>query len=132
VITDDELLAAVRSAGKPGSGPHREACRLYRRSVLEWREQSPAWQAERERREALRERDDALRRLVALVARRAEAQALRDAAECGSRSGYHRHLREGTVICLRCRIANRDYDRPRKRAERLAAATVRERLAEAA
>jgi hypothetical protein len=124
VIADDELLAACRSAGEPGTESHRLACRLYRRSVIEWRAQSPAWQAELERR-------DALRRLVILVARTAEARALRDAARCGSRSGFHRHLREGTVTCRRCRMANRDYGRPRKRAERLVAATVRERLAEA-
>jgi hypothetical protein len=130
VISDDDLLAACRSAGKPGSDSHREACRLYRRSVLEYQAQSPAWQAEREWRDYLRGQRDALRRLVILVARTVEARALRDAAECGSRSGYHRHLREKTVICLRCRMANRGYDTPRKRAERLAAA--RERLAVAA
>jgi hypothetical protein len=125
VITDAELLAACRAAGPPGTESHRLACRLYRRSVIEWQAQSPVWQAERDRL-------DALRRLVILVARRVEAQALRDAARCGSRGGYHRHLREETAVCRRCRTANRDYDRPRKRAQRLVAAIVREGLAEAA
>lgn len=37
-VSDGELLAAVREAGEPGTASHRLACRLYRRSVLEYRQ----------------------------------------------------------------------------------------------
>lgn len=43
MITGDELLAAARSAGEPGSESHRLACRLYRRSVIEWKAGHAEW-----------------------------------------------------------------------------------------
>jgi hypothetical protein len=46
VITDDELLAACRSAGEPGSESHRLACRLYRRAALEWKAGHAGWRRE--------------------------------------------------------------------------------------
>ena len=54
MITDDELLAACREAGEPGTESHRLACRLYRRSVLEWQAGHVRWRREYARRAAAR------------------------------------------------------------------------------
>lgn len=35
-------------------------------------------------------------------------------AECGTRSGYNKHLKEGTEICQPCRDANAKYRRDRR------------------
>jgi hypothetical protein len=32
-------------------------------------------------------------------------------AACGTRSGYHRHYREGTPVCVACASAEADYKR---------------------
>jgi hypothetical protein len=36
-------------------------------------------------------------------------------AKCGTRSGYHRHYKEGTAPCAACRQAEADYRRARAR-----------------
>ncbi|UUU21683.1 WhiB family transcriptional regulator [Streptomyces sp. DSM 40750] len=56
------------------------------------------------------------RRLVfeELVKRKTGQRPKRKRAECGTRSGYQRHLREGTEICAPCRQANRDADNLRR------------------
>jgi len=100
MITDDELLAAVRSAGEPGSESHRRACQAYRRSVAEWQAASPAWQAERE---ALA----GLARRIAEIAEAAREAGMLD--DCGTYRGYNRHLREKTLVCGPCESAMREY-----------------------
>jgi hypothetical protein len=100
VITDEELLDAVRSAGEPGSESHRAACRLYRRSVLEWQAGHAGWQEARTARAAVGLQ-------VALLAQAAgEAGLLGD---CGTYGGYGRHLRERTLVCRPCEQAMREY-----------------------
>lgn len=42
----------------------------------------------------------------------------RRGAKCGTRSGYKRHLREGTLTCDACRAAKRDAERIRRLVER--------------
>ena len=107
MISDEELLAACRSAGEPGSLSHRDACRLYRRSVLEWQEGHAGWQAER-----------ALRATVVLqVALLAEAAGEAGwLGNCGEYRGYNRHLREKTLVCPRCEQAMQEYQGERYRA----------------
>lgn len=103
---DEELLAACLSAGPPGSLSHREACRLYRRSVLEWRAGRKQWREEYENRVGLG-------LLVALV-----ADAADDAGwfiRCGTQGGYAQHIRRKTPVCTECREAGREYDRNRQR-----------------
>lgn len=125
MVTDEELLAAVRSAGEPGSESHQLACRLYRRAVLEWREGHAGWREEYATRAGL----------GWLVAALAEAVELADAARprpllrrvtsarCGTSAGVWRHRQEGTETCPRCRKFNRDRmraSRARSRIWRLA------------
>jgi hypothetical protein len=38
-----------------------------------------------------------------------------DAAKCGTRTGYQRHKRDGEDVCERCTVAERTYQRERKR-----------------
>jgi hypothetical protein len=111
VITDEELLAACRSAGEPGTESHRRACRLYRRSVIEWQSGDAGWRAECMVR-------DAVSQLAAVLARGMESEALESArrrpqaARCGTSGGWKRHRREGTPTCPACR----EYERERTRA----------------
>ena len=112
MITDDELLAACRAAGEPGTESHRQACRLYRRSVLEWRAGAAR---SRQGRPDLYE-------LVALTADVAAAAGWLDDCGCGTHNGHHRHVREGTPVCPACAEAERGYAREWKRARRRAAA----------
>lgn len=42
------------------------------------------------------------------------AKTRRPVAECGTRSGYMRHRKDGTVICEDCRAANAAYQREMK------------------
>jgi len=106
VITDDELLAACRSAGEPGTESHREACRLYRRSVLEWKAGHAEW------REGYADRAG-LGWLIAEIAEAAgEAGWL---IRCGTQGGYSLHIRQKTEVCPECREAEREYDRNRDR-----------------
>lgn len=44
-----------------------------------------------------------------------DAPLINHPAECGSRSGYYKHLRAGTAPCQPCREASRAYDRERHR-----------------
>ena len=132
MITDEELLAACRSAGEPGSASHRAACRLYRRSVLEWRAGHASG------REAHIPAAVMLRQLVTLCGRTAEEAgwlAPDTTGSCGSHSGYVLHSRYKTPVCTACEEAERAYSRSfkRKRARRrprakaaLAAEAVRE------
>jgi hypothetical protein len=53
-----------------------------------------------------------LGRLIALLAEAFEDERARG---CGSRGGYHRHLREKTPVCARCRAAEREHGRGRRR-----------------
>ena len=41
------------------------------------------------------------------------AEALEGELACGTRGGYHRHLREGSEVCPGCREASREYERSR-------------------
>lgn len=41
-----------------------------------------------------------------------------NAAEHGTRSGFQKHKREGSVACVDCTLAEREYQRGRKRAAR--------------
>ncbi len=103
MISDGELLAACLSAGEPGTESHRLACRLYRRSVLEWQAGHAGWEAERARRAVLA----GVARQVRLLAEAAgEAGLLGD---CGTHGGYNRHCRERTLICRPCRAAEQEY-----------------------
>jgi hypothetical protein len=113
VISDDELLAACRSAGKPGSESHREACRLYRRSVLEYQAQTRQGQRDQAVRAAL-----AL--LTALLATAAIDAGWLDYTGCGTHTGYVEHYHAGTLACTPCLVAERDYSRERKRAQKRA------------
>ena len=56
------------------------------------------------------------RRLVyeELVKRKTGQGPKRKRAECGTRGGYQRHLREKTPICAPCRQANTDADNLRR------------------
>lgn len=105
MVTDDELLAAVCAAGEPGSESHRLACRLYRRSVIEWQAGHAEWRQEY-----------TARAVAALVAEAAEAA---DEAgwiiRCGSHQGYQLHIRNKTQVCPPCREAEREHDRSRER-----------------
>jgi hypothetical protein len=106
VITDEELLAACRAAGEPGTESHRLACRLYRRSVIEWRAGHAEWRAEYADRAGLG-------LAVALLTEAAE-----DAGwliRCGTHRGYQLHIREKTEVCPECRAAERVADRGRDR-----------------
>jgi hypothetical protein len=105
VITDDELLAAVRSAGAPGTESHRKACRLYRRSVLEWRARSGY--APRA----------ALRQFIALLTAQAADAGWFDYTGCGTHDGYNKHAYDRAPACAACLEAEREYSRDRKRAQ---------------
>jgi hypothetical protein len=110
VITDDELLAAVRSAGEPGSESHREACRLYRRSVLEYQAQTAqGWRGHAAR--------AALRLLIALAATEAIGAGWLDCHGCGTHDGYNKHTAGKTMACGACLAGERAYSRERKRAQ---------------
>lgn len=39
-------------------------------------------------------------------------------AECGTRSGYNKHLKKGTPICTPCREANTEYRRNKRADQR--------------
>jgi hypothetical protein len=106
LISDDELLAACRSAGEPGTESHRAACRLYRRSVIEWRAGHAQWREEYADRAGLG-------LAVALLTEAAE-----DAGwliRCGTHPGYQKHIRDKTEVCPECREAARVHDRNRGR-----------------
>ena len=45
-----------------------------------------------------------------LVRRKTGDSPKRKVAECGTRSGYSKHIREKSRICAPCRQANTDYD----------------------
>ena len=122
MITDAELLAAVRAAGPPGSESHRLACRLYRRSVLEWQA------------DAGRQAERATRAMCALLVA-VLAEAARSAgwlSECGTHNGYNQHAYDKTRACDACLKAEREYSRERRRAQRLARAQGKRALREAA
>ena len=119
MVTDDELLAAVRSAGPPGTESHREACRLYRQSVTEWRAGHVRWREGYAARASARLSD-------------AIAEAAGRRGPCGSHYGYNRHRDKKTPVCPRCEVAERAYQRTRKRAQRRAKAERAWAWAEAA
>ena len=50
---------------------------------------------------------------------------------CGTRGGYHRHLRDGSEVCQRCREAEREDGRRRRHAQpgRTASGAAAERAA---
>ncbi|MFG3510209.1 hypothetical protein ACGF5F_32455 [Streptomyces sp. NPDC047821] len=54
-------------------------------------------------------RQDERRRKAAARPAKKKASTPREAAKCGTRSGYKRHLRENTVVCPPCRRANAEY-----------------------
>jgi hypothetical protein len=113
VITDEELLAACLSAGVPGSDSHRAACRLYRRSVLEYQAQTRQGQREQAARAALRLQ-------VALIATAAIEEGWLDCSGCGTHAGYARHVSEGRLACPACLKAESGYSGGRKRERRQA------------
>lgn len=123
MVTDDQLLAAVRSAGEPGTESHRLACRVYRRAVLEWK----AGTAQARREDAARA---ALCQYIALLAAAAAVAGwLDERGGCGTHGGYNRHAREKTLACPACLEAERRYSRARKRVQRRAKAEDRWRQA---
>jgi hypothetical protein len=113
MVTADELLAAVRSAGEPGSESHREACRLYRRSVLE--RQAGTRQCQRD--QAVRA---ALYLLTALLATAAIDAGWFDHTGCGTHEGYNKHAYDKTPACTDCEDGERVYSREAKRAQKRA------------
>lgn len=114
MITDEELLAACRSAGMPGSESHREACRLYRRSVLEYQAQTRQGQREYAVRASLY-------LLIGLVATEAIGAGWLDYTGCGTHDGYDKHARDKTLACPACLRAESEYSGGRRRARRQAA-----------
>lgn len=114
MITDAELLAACRSAGEPGSESHRAACRLYRRSVLEYQAQTRQGQREHAARYLL----------IAVIATEAIGAGWLDYTGCGTHDGYDRHARDKTLACTACLRAESEYSGGRRRARKLAAAQV--------
>lgn len=77
MVTDSGLLAACALAGPPGSDSHREAVRVYRRSVAEWRRRD----------EELRRREaawvvDAVLEEVAAVVRASRAETRESGGQC--------------------------------------------------
>jgi hypothetical protein len=46
------------------------------------------------------------------------AEAFEDELRCGTRGGYHRHLREKTEVCPGCREAEREDGRKRRRSRK--------------
>jgi hypothetical protein len=115
VITDGELLAACRSAGEPGTESHRAACRLYRRSVLEYQAQTRQGQREYASRAALY-------LLIAVIATEAIGAGWLDYTGCGTHDGYDKHARDKTLPCTACLRAESEYSGGRRRARKLAAA----------
>ena len=56
---------------------------------------------------------DLLGQLISLL-----AEALEGELACGTRGGYHRHLREGSEVCPGCREAEREDGRKRRRSRK--------------
>lgn len=52
MVSDADLLALCLSAGPPGTPSHAYACRVWRRSVIEWRARDLAWRRARGERAA--------------------------------------------------------------------------------
>jgi hypothetical protein len=119
LIADAELLAAVRAAGEPGTESHRLACRLYRRSVLEWKAGTVRARREREARTVLS-------RSIALLAAAAAGAGWLDYTGCGTHDGYNKHAYEKTPACPACLEAERGYSRDRKRAKAQGKQALRE------
>lgn len=59
MVSDAELLALCLSAGPPGTPSHAYACRVWRRSVIEWRARDLAWRRARGERTAEAMEDEA-------------------------------------------------------------------------
>lgn len=115
MITDEELLSACRSAGTPGSDSHRAACRLYRRSVLEYQAQTRQGQREQAARVALYLQ-------VALIATAAIGAGWLDYTGCGTHDGYQKHAYDKTLACPACLRAESEYSGGRRRARDLSRA----------
>jgi hypothetical protein len=79
-------------------------------TALERREQWGVWggMTERQRRAILRRRAELTRKPVTSTPKAKPKK--RQPAECGTRGGYQKHLREKTEICGPCRQANADAD----------------------
>lgn len=106
MVTDEELLAACLSAGEPGTESHRRACRLYRKSVLEWQAAHEEWREEYANRTGLG-------LAIALITEAADSAGW--FIKCGTPGGYSLHIRHKTPVCPECREAHREYDRNRVR-----------------
>jgi len=98
----------------PGSESHRDACRLYRRSVLEYQAQT----AQGRRGHAARA---ALCLLIALVATEAIGAGWLDSTGCGTHDGYSKHAYDKTLACPACLRAESEYSGGRRRARKMAA-----------
>jgi hypothetical protein len=125
VITDDELLAACRSAGKPGTESHRKACRLYRQSVIEYQAATRQGQREHAARAALY-------LFIALLATEAIGAGWLGYTGCGTHDGYAVHARDKTLACPACLRAESEYSGSRRRARKQAAAEREQAWTEAA